>query len=130
LRVARAWSVSPSVFGGRPLSTVTEHVYDGDRLVRSTATQEAAWSDTDRALAEALDLFEAGLCQGCGQPKDRAWHPDQLGWMEVRDNLVCEGCRVTAEWQEGEHDKGTVPRLIDTRPASNPLPPWPADLLD
>lgn len=129
--MARAWSVSPSVFGGRPLSTVTEHVYDdGGRLVRSTATQEAAWSDTDRALAEALDLYEAGLCQGCGQPKDRAWHPDHNGWIDVDARLTCEGCRALGEWQKGEHEPGVIPRLMDTRPESVPLPPWPSDLLD
>jgi hypothetical protein len=130
LRVARAWSVSPSVFAGRPLATVTDHTYEDGRLVRSTAVQEAAWTVADRALAEALDLYEAGLCPGCGQPKDRAWHPDQLGWMEVRDNLVCEGCRVTGEWQAHDHEHGVIPRLVDTRPASKPLPPWPPGYLD
>jgi len=121
--------VSPSVFAGRVLSTVTEHEYDGGRLVRSTATREAAWTDNDRALALALDLHEAGLCQGCGQPKHRAWHPDHLGWIDVNADLTCEGCRALAEWQKGDHEPGVIPRLKDTRPPENLMPPWPQDLL-
>ena len=98
-------------------------------MVRSTATREAAWTDNDRALALALDLHEAGLCQGCGQPKHRAWHPDHLGWIDVNADLTCEGCRALAEWQKGDHEPGVIPRLKDTRPPENLMPPWPQDLL-
>ena len=55
LRTARDWGV--------PLSTIR-------------GTGDGVWSDVDRLLAEALTMYEAALCDGCGQPLHESTSPD------------------------------------------------------
>ena len=49
VRTARAWGVPVSTF-------------------RGTTAPGEKWTGTDRTLAMALTIYEAGLCGGCGQP--------------------------------------------------------------
>lgn len=56
------------------------------------------WSQKDRALALALTLYEADLCQGCGQPMSLSSgeHPHDY---EVR-NTRCMACAEIEEFQD------------------------------
>jgi hypothetical protein len=76
------------VFRGRPTRTV--HLYDDEgRLARSIT--ESPWSDEDRALMLAYRMWRHSICEGCGQPKRLAHHPDNDGWYEATP-VVCHGC--------------------------------------
>lgn len=90
------------------------------------------WSSEDRALILAWRSYKATLCSGCGQPKERAWHPDNDGWFEVEDGPVCHACTAMKAHHHPDPTKpvepAAFPYVVDTRDyAANPLPPWPAD---
>lgn len=50
------------------------------------------WSRKDLALAEALQLYEDGLCGGCGMPAWMAYDPRNAGEFELRDDVECIAC--------------------------------------
>lgn len=110
------------MFRGRAIGQRTEHEYDAEGRLRSSRTVvESAWLDSDRWMALALHEHEATLCPGCHHPVDRAWHPDQDGWYEVRTH-ECMSCQALA----GHTPAGTweYASTVDTRPQDRPLPDW------
>lgn len=53
---------------------------------------ESEWTDEDRALLLAYKLWERSLCDGCGQPRSRAHHPDNDGYYRASEAVVCHAC--------------------------------------
>lgn len=41
----------------------------------------------------AVDLYEADLCRGCGQPRTYSMDPDSRGHYHAPDPAGCNGCR-------------------------------------
>lgn len=111
-----------STFHGRPAAEETSHTLDSaGRVVASRTIRDPAWLDSDRWLALALHAHEARLCDGCGQPKDRAYHPDMGGWYDV-DVIECAGCAALADGSPKDADHRHKLAITDTRPADRPLP--------
>lgn len=104
---------------------LTTYEYDGqDRIAR--AYTASAWTEEDRALMLARDLYLSRLCKRCGHPQETAWHPDNEGWFEVTATFECNAC--TALVREGNPSAEPVEfyAVTDTRDyAKNPLPPLP-----
>lgn len=44
----------------------------------------------------AWERYRQTLCEGCGEPKDLAWHPDMDGWYEVHHLFTCHSCTARA----------------------------------
>jgi hypothetical protein len=117
--------VSPSQLRGRP--TVTSYVYDdAGRVVEMIAA--SPWTDEDRKLLLAHRAYLATLCPGgCGQPREKAHHPDNDGWYEA-EPTTCYACtaREQAE-REGSREPVKPFTLIgihDVRDYDQkPLPP-------
>ena len=95
--------MSPSVFRGRPQVTTFEYD-DSGRLVRTVVRSQ--WTEEDRALMMARHMHRRSLCSGCGQPREKAWHPDNDGWFEVTDTITCHAC--TAERRHGSDSPSEV----------------------
>jgi len=87
LRAARAWGVPLSVFLGR--KQVTTHEYLNGQPVRSTT--EPLWLETDRSAAMALELYEADLCTGCGQPMSESTLLENEEQYQISYEY-CHGC--------------------------------------
>jgi hypothetical protein len=104
------------VLRGRPLATT--HIYDDvGQLVRTIGSP--AWTDDDRALMLALQMYEDSLCR-CGEPRARAWHIDMDGWYEKTDH-TCTAC------SEMHGEPVTYQTVTDTRPPDDPLYEVPSD---
>jgi hypothetical protein len=50
-----------------------------------------AWTEDDRSLLLGLAQYESTLCEGCGQPRETAWHADAEGEYEAQ-KFLCHGC--------------------------------------
>lgn len=107
----------------------TSYTYDDDgQLARTKTIRQPQWMTEDRILALALDTYERSLCSGCGQPRDRAWHPDMDGWYEAEE-VICNGCGAIerkareASAGEGNSTPGRKYYAVDVRPADQPLHP-------
>lgn len=112
-----------SVFQGRALAEETSHTRDqAGRIIASKTIRDPAWLDADRLLALALHTHETGMCDGCGQPRSRSYHPDMDGWYDV-DVLECAGCAALADGAPKHADHRHKLALTDTRPPDRPLPP-------
>lgn len=74
----------------------------------------------------AWGIHKSTLCSGCGQPREKAHHPDNDGWYEPTDPVICHACTALAR---ARADDGDAPPaeyfgVIDTRDyAAKPLPP-------
>lgn len=83
------------------------------------AVESPLWTDDDRALMVALDIFEESLCRGCGQPIAKAWHAEYDGWFEA-EKVVCHACTA----QRGEEIFHSLlslsPKLTPEREATFP----------
>lgn len=93
LSAARAWTVPPTVFLGH-------------------RADEGPWTNRDRELAEALVIYEAGLCPGCAQPLSESLDPDREGWYEVHIQ-TCAACRAKAAAKSGEEPGELVSVMLD-----------------
>ena len=82
LRTARSWGV--------PLSTLR---YGSKK-----------WTRKDRMLAVALTIHEDGLCNGCGQPRDRSWNEDMEGEYKAH-RVLCQGCQAAHLEQDAHGPK-------------------------
>lgn len=93
------------------------------------------WTDRDRKLAEALLIHEAQM-HSCGHSLERSTHPDMEGWFALAGKdedagpaVVCYACaaieRAQRQMRKDNVDPtpGMLMRVVDTRPASKPLPP-------
>jgi hypothetical protein len=103
--------------------STTVYEYDADGRVSSTTTTCGPdWLDSDRWLALADQRIEDEKCVGCGQPRSRAWHPDQDGWY---DAVVyeCQACEAIQQAQQDDKRlPGSYVGVTDSRPADRPLP--------
>lgn len=72
---------------------MTTYLYEDtahpDRVTSSVTTPE--WTDEDHAALLGLQMYEATLCNGCGQPKAEAWHAGSDGYYEGR-KVKCFAC--------------------------------------
>ena len=51
------------------------------------------WREVDLVLAEALMLFESGVCKGCGQPLAHTTADDLDPRDFALDSVICVGCK-------------------------------------
>lgn len=115
--------MAPSVLRGRP--TTTSYRYDEQGRIERTVTG-SPWTEEDRALLLAYQLYRSSLCTGCGQPKHLAHHPDNDGWYETGEPIVCHACTALAK--AGAKDPSSVDpvqmyRILHDRDyTTSPLP--------
>lgn len=112
--------------------TSTFYVYDDSGRVARAVT-ESPWTEEDRALMLAYRMFLDSICDGCGQPKSLAHHPDNDGWYEVApQRVICHACtairRVEQEGSKEPVKPVELIRLVHDRDYStHPLPPLRLD---
>lgn len=108
-----------SVYRGREIVSRTSYTRDEHgRVTEARTTREPEWLDSDRWLAVGLELHERQACPGCGEPRDRAWHPDMEGWYEQRQRQ-CYACTA----RDGRNV--FYGQITDTRPPGRELHPLP-----
>lgn len=66
-------------------------MYDANGRLERVVTP-SPWTDNDRALMLAFQLYKRSICDGCGQPRHLAQHPDNDGWYDTTPAVVCHGC--------------------------------------
>jgi hypothetical protein len=104
---------------------LTTYEYDDQGRVARAYTA-SAWTEEDRALMLAREQYRAGLCPGCGQPKDTAWHPDNEGWFEVTASFECHACTALRREGDASAEPVVFHAVTDTRDyEKSPLPPFP-----
>lgn len=77
----------------------------------------------------AYRQYLGSLCR-CGQPVERAHHPDMDGYYEVEVVATCHACSALKRHQHQDSKEPVEPveffDVIDVRDyAKQPLPPWP-----
>lgn len=88
------------------------------------------WTEEDRKLMLAYREYQATLCPGgCGQPRDRAHHPDNDGWFEA-ETTTCYACTARAQAERADSNEPVKPveltSVVDVRDyEKKPLPPMP-----
>ncbi|MDP9832994.1 hypothetical protein [Trueperella abortisuis] len=101
LETAKAWQVRPLEFFG--------------------VEGRGAWTETDRSLSVALELYERGKCPDCGIPRQIAYDPAMDGWFEVPDEAtVCYACAARDRVVMDEHlraEPGQKFPVVNTLPA-------------
>lgn len=112
------------MFRGRPLAEETTYLYDDQGRVTKTRTlREPEFLDSDRWLALGLDAYERSLCTGCGQPRDRAWHPAMAGCYVIEE-VVCNSCAaLDRRAREDSSEPGAKLYPVDILPSHLTLPP-------
>lgn len=65
------------------------------------------WTLRDRILALALQMYEDGLCPGCGLPANRAHDPLMEGYY-VPNVVTCQACATREREGAEKHAKGTL----------------------
>ncbi len=76
-------------------------------MLRGARKPGKKWTMRDRAFALALTLYEADLCNGCGQPMSLSSgeHPHDY---DIRDTR-CMACAELEEFQQSEKSKNLEP---------------------
>lgn len=77
---------------GRQRVSVTEHFYEGDRLVRSVTTHDALFTPEDLDYAKAKRRNDAEDCPECGLPLSETTNPENQGEYVVPDPDRCFAC--------------------------------------
>ena len=107
LQASRTWGVSPRRFLGTwepALVTVYERDQAG-RVIRTTQRYETPeWTDLDRAYVLALDLYEAGLCDGCGHPLEETTRAENSEAYVAKAPVRCHRCTAQVHAAE-EHER-------------------------
>lgn len=62
----------------------------------------AQWCEVDLLLAEALSLYESGLCKGCGHPLSHTTAGDVHPLDFKVSSVVCAGCSALKDNPEAE----------------------------
>ena len=73
---------------------------DAGRIIGSETTREPDWNDHDRAYALALDLYENGLCDGCGHPLDETTKPENTEAYIAKAPIRCHRCTAQIQAME------------------------------
>lgn len=73
---------------------------------------EPKWTLRDRILALALQLYEDGLCPGCGQPASRAHNPDMEGYY-VASTTRCWACAARETQAADQQGHGVLVGVVD-----------------
>lgn len=60
----------------------------------------------------ALQLYEDGLCPGCGQPASRAHDPDMEGYY-VAVTRTCQACAAREVEAADQHGNGVMVGVVD-----------------
>jgi hypothetical protein len=102
---------------------VTVYQYDDqDRVVRAITQSE--WTSEDRALMLARQANQKKLHERCGHPKDKAFHPDNEGWYDASDTLVCWACTALDQAADSKAPPHEMHVIRDVRDYdAKPLPP-------
>lgn len=79
-----------------------------------------AYTAEDRGLLLGLHKWESGLCPGCKQPRDVAWHSDMDGHYDAH-TYVCHAC--TARDGGAKNVTYTI-AATDRDFTAKPLPPF------
>jgi len=74
-----------------------------------------AWTSTDRALAEALTIYDRSLCPDCGFGKRLAWDDVMNGWFEVDDEITCQACAARERYLKDKDGKSEPGQKIGIR---------------
>jgi hypothetical protein len=87
------------------------------------------WTDRDRLLVVAWQIYQDSLCSDCGQNRERAFNPDMDGWFEVK-SLTCHACAALETHRDNRKDlkRANKDYVIDTRPVTDRPAPWVPDL--
>jgi hypothetical protein len=111
--------IPPSQFTGRPTVTTTVIV---DGVTRTTTA--SPWTPEDQSLMLAWREYQDGLCDGCGHPKETAWHHLSEDTFEMTGEFVCWACTAANPVDEkGHHELKKFPVVEDTRDYTRfPLP--------
>ncbi len=88
LQTAKEWKVRPLEYFG--------------------VEREGPWTQTDRVLAEALEIHGRNTCPDCGHHARVAYDEDLNGWFEV-ETSVCEACAVRERWLKEEEKRSSEP---------------------
>lgn len=104
---------------------MTVYQYDDQGRIGRTITQ-SEWTPEDRALMLARQSNREQVHDRCGQPKDRAFHPDNEGWYDADEVVVCWACTALDQAEDpkaGPHQLHVIRDMRDYE--AKPLPPWP-----
>lgn len=87
------------------------------------------WTDSDRLLILAWQMYQDSLCNDCGQDRERAYNPDMDGWYEVKP-IECHACAALEQHRDGQKkpNRAVKEYLIDGGPPADKLLPWIPDL--
>lgn len=100
MSIARTYQVPRSILLGRQVRAETIHHYDENgRLVRSTTTWDALWTEEDLGWALAQDAEDAERCQ-CGHPLSETTDPDAEGEYEAPLPTRCHACTALEKRRE------------------------------
>jgi len=91
LQAARSWGVSPSVFTGRVLTTITRTAADGAQI----STTEPAWTEEDTVAALQLQEYENDLCPGCHHPLAETTDPAKEFAYKATPPIRCHRCTAS-----------------------------------
>lgn len=84
---------------GREPAEVTEHEYEGGRLVRSVTVREPEWTEQDLLEVLALAEYRDSLCDCCGLPKSQVWVHERDAPPFVVSKWLCLARRTLNETQ-------------------------------
>lgn len=102
----------PSRLDGREPGEVTEHEYDGERLVRSITTREPLYTDRDRAELLALAEYRAELCPVCGGPLAECTSHEATGPKFKASAVRCRRRDVLSMSQNAKQDTDRPEALV------------------
>jgi len=70
------------------------------------------WTQEDLLLTLAQQQYEDGLCAGCGEPRDAAYHGARGNGYYDRKTLSCAGCAALGAKHDGKPSPGDKDYLV------------------
>lgn len=89
------------------------HYDDSGRLTHTEIRREPEWSDEDRGYAQALLMYEASLCHGCGHPISESHDPAHIYAVEED---VCKACQALAVVTQMKREKYAKVKQVSGKP--------------